>query len=267
MKQNTHLRRHVFTSLGLSTKEARLYDILLEKGTTQATVLEKESGLKKNTYTLLKSLEKKGLVSLIKKDNRKYYQATDPQQLESLVKKQKESFVKLSQSLSFIMPDLKSDYSLNVGKPTIRYFEGEEGLKEIFTDIYAPKKSEVYGCVNLEIADKVFPRYIIKKLIPTRVENKVMAYSLVADSPKAQEMKQHDIAQLRKTILLDKKQFPVPAEIDIYEDKIAMLSFEQDRFIGVIIENKVFAESLRSIFKLVFSFSLTPTSSGDAQLE
>ena len=89
MKQNTHLRRHVFTSLGLSTKEARLYDILLERGSAQAAVLEQESGLKKNTYNLLKNLEKNGLVSLIKKDSRKYYQATDPQQLELLIKKQK----------------------------------------------------------------------------------------------------------------------------------------------------------------------------------
>lgn len=265
MKQNTHLRRHVFTSLGLSTKEARLYDTLLERGTTQAAVLEKESGLKKNTYTLLKSLEKKGLVSLIKKDGRKYYQATDPQQLESLVKKQKQSLTKITQSLSFIMPDLRSNYSLNVGKPTIRYFEGEEGLKEIFADIYAAKEDAVYGCVDLEIADKVFPKYIIKKLIPTRIENKVMAYSLVADSTKSKEMLKHDPDQLRKTVLLDKEQFPIPAEIDVYEDKIAMLSFERDRFIGVIIENKVFAKSLRSIFKL--AFSLAPALSGDDQPE
>ena len=47
----------------------------------------------------------------------------------------------------------------------------------------------------------------------------------------------------------------MPAEIDIYEDKIAMLSFNKDDFTGLVIENKAFAQTLRSIFKIGFDLT------------
>ncbi len=85
-----------------------------------------------------------------------------------------------------------------------------------------------------------------------RMKNRVTAYSLIADSPQARGVKKNDKTQLRKSILIDKKKYPLPAEIDVYEEKIAMLSFNKGEFVGIIVENKDLAESLRSIFKLSF---------------
>ena len=54
---------------------------------------------------------------------------------------------------------------------------------------------------------------------------------------------------------MDKKTYPLPAEIDVYEDKVAMLSFAKGQFVGLLIQNKDIATSLKTIFKLAFQRS------------
>ena len=243
----------LFISLGLSEKEARIYRIILEIGQGKAGTVSTKSGLKRGiTYATLYNLEKQGLVSQVVIKSKTHFRAEDPTKLLDLVDKKKDELKTLENSLKDIVPKLKSQYKLAVGKPTIRFFEGEEGIKAVFEDIYAPKKEPVYGCVDLEKADEAFPSFVLEKLIPKRVKNKLVAKALVADSPQAREIAKHDKEQLRETILIDKKKYPVPAEIDVYEDKIAMLSFKKGEFIGILIENKDLAESLKSIFKVAF---------------
>lgn len=248
-------------SAGLNKKEAQIYLYLLDKGPMKALNIFKALNMKKgNTYALLESLTKKG--HIFKKGA-----LFIPQPPQKILKRLEDKNISLQNSLSnfkTLLPQLGSMYKLSVGKPTIRYFEGEEGIKQVFEDIYSPKQDIVYGCVDLEIADEVFPDYIIKKLIPKRIRNKVKAISFAADSPQAREISKKDKEQLRKTTLVDKKKYPLPAEIDIYEDKIAMLTFVKGEFLGLIIENKDLAESLRSIFKLASKASTDQKTSSQA---
>jgi sugar-specific transcriptional regulator TrmB len=241
----------LFRHAGLSEKQAKLYRLLLITGEERPSVLARKSGIKRaNTYALLIDLARHGLVHQFEKDKIIYFRPESPKRLSDIIEaRQKEAAIakELSQDL---LPNLTSQYNLSVGKPTISYFEGEEGVKTVFRDIYAPKKEPVLGCVDLETANTVFPSYITHDLIPLRVKNKLFAYSIVADSPAAQVLKRQDASQLRKTVLVSKDTYPLPAEIDLYEDKIAMLSFEKGKFIGMIIQNKSFATTLRSIFKL-----------------
>jgi sugar-specific transcriptional regulator TrmB len=232
---------------GLTPKEASIYLFLLEAGPQKALPIFKALKMKKgNTYALLDKLVEKGFV--IKKGP-----LFSPQSPLAVFYKLEEKVQALNGTLGTFkatLPQLNSLYKLSIGKPTIRYFEGEEGIKEVFEDIYARKKDVVYGCVDLDKADEVFPGYIVSKLIPKRVRNKVQAISFLPDSPSAREVAKKDKLQLRETALVDKKKYPLPAEIDVYEDKVAMLTFARGEFIGLIIENKDIAESLRSVFKL-----------------
>jgi sugar-specific transcriptional regulator TrmB len=237
----------LLTTAGLAPKEAQVYLFLLEKGATKASKIFQALNMKKgNTYALLDKLIEQGIV--IKKKTQFYPQPplivfSKLQEKAKLVKSSLDNFKNL-------LPELMSNYKLNIGKPTIRYFEGETGVMEIFEDIYAKKEGPVYGCVDLEKANQAMPSLITKKLIPQRIRNKLMAISLVADSPQAREVKQQDAQQYRQTTLIDKTAYPMPAEIDIYEDKIAMLTFTRGEFIGLLIENQDLATTMKSIMKL-----------------
>lgn len=240
-------------TIGLTKKEAELYQVLLELGEIPAATVIARTKLKRATaYKVLYSLEKKGLV--IKKDIAKkiHFRPSPPTTLLALAEKQYQALERARDDLTSLIPELTSNYILAVERPVISEFEGVEGLKKVFTDIYAPKKEPVYGCVDLEAAEAAIPAYISKKVIPLRLANKVKSRPFIGRSKVAEELMKKDRKQLRETILLDKKEYPIPAEIDVYEDKVALLSFTRGQFVGILIKNKDIATSLKSIFRLAF---------------
>src|SRR3990167_2633295 len=142
--QKTITLEPMFLSLGLSEKESKIYRILLEIAQGSATTIITKSGLKRGiTYAVLYSLEKHGLVRQYKKEGKTYFQVESPQKLLELVGKKKKEVEQVEKSLESVLPVLSSQYKLAIGKPTIRYFEGKQGLTEIFKDVYAPKPEPV----------------------------------------------------------------------------------------------------------------------------
>lgn len=240
-------------NFGLTEKEANLYELLLKLGETPVGDLIREAKLKRATaYKTLYELEKKGLIS--KRDIGKiiHFRPEPPTKLFSLAEEQTKLLERAREDLRSILPQLSSAYIVSVERPIITTFEGIEGIKQVFADIYGPKDEPVYGCVDLEKSDEAVPEYVVKKLIPLRIKNKVLAKSFIASSNQAKKLARKDSRQLRESILLPKKEFPLPAEIDVYQDKVALLCFSQGQFMGVLIQNKDIATSLKTIFKLAF---------------
>ncbi len=249
--QTEPVYEQLFTQLGLSDKEAIVYKVLLEQGKAPANQIITTSKLKRGiTYFVLKSLTEKGLISSYEHNKKLYFQIEHPSRLLDLVKAKKEETQTLEHTLKFLLPKLTSQFKIAIDKPTVRYFEGEEGIKEVFEDIYGPKDEPVYGCVDLESGEDAVPDYIVKKLVPKRIKNKLMALTFFGNSPAAQKLQQNDTNSYRESFLLDKEEYPMPAEIDVYQDRVALLSFKKGEFLGLLIENEDFAQSLRSIFKL-----------------
>jgi len=241
------------TQLGLSKEESQLYLALLDKGAQSATQLAQATSVKRTyVYSVIEGLISKGLVKQEKSGRSTTFIPLSPDTLLDLAETRKLQVEQAKIGLETILPQLKTLYSHAEEKPLVTYFEGTEGIKKVFKDIYRPKDEPVYGCVDLEKSDEAVPGHIIDKLIPLRIENNVKAISFIAESKTAREVQSKDSQSLRESQLLDKDNYPLPAEIDVYEDKIAMLSFEKGKFVGVLIQNQALATSLKSIFKKAF---------------
>lgn len=246
----------VLVNIGLSKEQADIYKSLLSNGAQTATQLSRTTRVKRTyVYRICAELVKKGLVVQTKKNHTTIFSPQSPDNLLSLAQSQKQQAEQAQQTLENILPTLKEKYRVVETRPVVTYFEGIEGIKRVFADIYAPKKEPVYGCVDLEKADAAVPGYIVKELIPLRIKNKLFAKSFIAKSTQGKEVAKKDKESLRESLLLDKKQYPIPAEIDVYEDKIALLSFARGQFVGVLIQNQDLATSVKSIFKLAFEKS------------
>lgn len=241
----------ILRNLGLSEKESAIYLMLLEVGKATAATVSEQTGLKKGiTYNALYELQKLGLIDVMHEGKVAYFVVLPPAALHTLAKRKKKETELMDQNLNHLSEQLNAQYKMAVGKPTVRYFEGEDGLRSVFEDIYGPKSEIVYGCLDVEGAGSEIGAYIMKDLIPLRVRNKVRAETILTNTDTARALQQNDHTQNRESALIDGTQYPLPAEIDIYGDKIAMLSFEKGDFVGLIIENKNFAETLRSLFTL-----------------
>lgn len=243
----------ILTQLGLSTEEADLYQALLTHGPQTAVKLGKTSPVKRTyVYRIASELVKKGLVAIQKIDRTTIFTPLSPDYLLAVAEQQKQASTQAQTALEGILPSLKEQFQTFETKPVVSYYEGVAGIKKIFQSIYAPKSEPVYGCVDLEAADAAVPDKIVSELIPLRIKNKLQAISIVADSPAAREVHSKDAQSLRHSQLIDKKEYPLPAEIDVYEDKIALLSFAKGKFAGILIQNQDLATSLKSLFKLAF---------------
>jgi sugar-specific transcriptional regulator TrmB len=72
----------ILEDIGLSKREINVYVALIELGESNAGPLKHKTHLQNSViHWCLNNLTSKGLVNYVKKGNRKYYQATDPENL------------------------------------------------------------------------------------------------------------------------------------------------------------------------------------------
>ncbi len=252
MSQVNEMRKQIYIALGLSQKESEIYELLLANGEMAARDLEMKTGFKKNTYALVKQLEKKRLLIKIEKMKRVYYQPAPPENLKYLASVQMKSAKTNLSILLEQLPAMQVMYRESVDRPVIRYVEGEDGLMDMYKEVYGQDIEASYGCLDLSALERAIPKYMNSELIPKRVQSESKAFAVLADDAEGRAVAQKDDEQNRESILVDPTKYPIPAEISVYGDKVVMLSFKKGGVSGVMIDNKDMATSLASIYRLLF---------------
>ena len=233
--------------LGLSDKEASVYIASLELGSDTVQEIAKRAEVKRaNTYVIIEKLMSKGLMSSVEKGKKTLYKVEDPKQLLRLLQEQEEDIKKKEQEFKKHLPELETLFDIAEEKPKVRYFEGKEGLIAIREDYFKAKNKEVLGVFALDEEKSVFSEEERKSAYERRV-NKNINTKLLYTSEKRIEAKPK--LTIRRFIPKDK--FPLSSSIIIYDNKVGIVSLK-GKLIGVIIENKEIANTLRSIFNIAW---------------
>ncbi|MDX9893502.1 MAG: helix-turn-helix domain-containing protein [Patescibacteria group bacterium] len=242
---------------GLSKEQAEIYELLIKKGPQKAGKISQKTTLKRGlVYKILEQLVDFGLVEKIEKEGQiATFIPAHPLKLRELAQKQEQQAKDAQLALAGVLPSIISDFNLVSGKPGVRFFEGASGLKQIYDDILATlKNSETFYLIRAAYEpvykEKMIP--IIDDFIKKRVKKNINVVALTPADELAEEKTtntQADQAILFDRTLVDKKKYSQPVEIDIYGDKIAMLSFGQE-LIGTIIESPQISGALKEIFIL-----------------
>ncbi len=259
MPADTLIRRQLFVSLGLTDKEAIIYDLLLTHGEMGSGVIERESRLKKNTYSLLRTLQRKHLVSISIKEGKRVYIPSPPDQLMLSLKDQRRALMQTQALLESALPELQQSYLDKVGKPIVRHYTGLTGLRTVFDEVYKAGKDVVYSCFGNESPDERFFDEIINKYKPMRIKNDILSKVISPDSPRARELKKTEKADLKEKLLIDPKKYPMPAELDTWDDKIALMSFTNKDFSAILINHPDLATTLQSLMKLAIDLAASTT--------
>jgi sugar-specific transcriptional regulator TrmB len=235
----------VLEQLGISEKKADIYLTCLEEGGATAYLIAKKIGLKRPTvYDILNTLVKEGMVFKALKKNKVYYHPADP---DSLLRKLKEREEKLKN----IMPFLQNLYNAPKVKPAIRYFEGKEGIKEMYEDELksCKKGDEILSYIGQDPLEEL-PEYS-KYFVEERVKKGIISRSICKKTTSVMEYTKNNSEQLRVTATLSSENFPVDNEIDIYKNKIAIASYGKEMF-GMIIESVGIYKTQKAIFNLAW---------------
>jgi sugar-specific transcriptional regulator TrmB len=229
--------------LGLKGREADVYLASLELGAGSVSQLAKKSGLKRTTiYDILEGLIQKGLIVQTKKGKKRLFYAEEPRFLEKLIENKKTVF-------RDILPLLESIHNTAGTKPKIRYYEGREGLKEIYRDTLN-FSGELLAFVTENILSHLgedFANEYIKK----RKKSKITVRAIGPDTDDVIKYKKNDREQMRQTRLVPKEKFPFSIEMDIYGNKIFFASFKEQ--MGIIIESSEIAKNMRFLFDLAWA--------------
>ncbi len=232
----------ILKSVGLLDSEIKTYLKALERGPSSVLQLAKFTGLSRQaTYVAIQSLTDRGIMTSALHGKKRLYAAEHPDKLLAYAERKGAELKERIGDLKRALPELQ----LRAGgeKPTVKVFEGAEGLRSIIIDMQKPTGSKItHEIADLEALNKVLTPEDLK---PMRTELKKTGrhvYGLYAGEP------------IGKTVSSDRHFLPAKykgfkANVSVYGNKVALVTFE-GKMHSVLIENKALADTVRILFEL-----------------
>jgi sugar-specific transcriptional regulator TrmB len=229
--------------LGLTHNEALTYTALLEIGETKTGAIVKKTGLHRVLiYDSLESLIKKGLVTFVIKENRKYFQATDPNRLLDFLKEKEE----IAKS---ILPELELKRKQAKAKQQVSIYEGVRGLKSALQNMLKELSPSGDYCVfaSGNMADAVGPYYNIYQ--KEKKKNKIKSLILYDDKFR----KRKDVLKITYGEIKFYSLTYFPTDTFIYNDKVLIVIWNANPPFATLIVNKQAAESYKKMFDVFWN--------------
>ena len=235
--------KHILEQLGLKDKKADVYLAALELGSATVIEISKKAGIKRTTcYDILMDLIKMGLVSETSKGKKRLFIGEDPEKiLGDLENKEK--------LLSGILPQLKAVYNIKGVKPKIRFYEGKEGLRDVYADTL--KYSGEIAAFASEDVVRTLGREWADDYLKKRVKKNIRVRVILPKTEYVSKIVGEDRESLRTSKLIDPQKYPFSIEINIYgHKKVALMSSREET--GIIIEGDEVYKTMKLIFELLW---------------
>lgn len=226
----------ILEELGLTKAEARVYLVLIDLGQSLAGKIAAVANLHRRTaYDVLERLIEKGLVQYIRKNNRKWYEAVNPEILLKLLE-EKQADIKAA------LPELLAKYSFVKERKETTFLRGKPALKGIFNDQLQTAK-EILVLGGSENADAVV-KYYFPKYDNERKRKGIRVRGLYNNNAKIP----------LSDIKFIPKEFQSDVAINIWQDKTAIILWKEDPM-AVLIKDPRFADGFRKYFEYMWDCS------------
>lgn len=247
--------------IGLSEKEARVYLAALELGHTPVQAISKKARVNRaTTYVILDTLIKKGLCSTYQEGKKTRYIAESPQTLGTLFAIKKKEIEEKQKHLEQVLPQLKSIYNVQEGKPVVRFFEGKEGLVTMINELLTEGRTRLVRMVySVDDINKVF----------TGEERRQARQRRIGKSMKTKVLYTLQEGELQSTpdgerIKIPQEEFPITCDVALFDGKVRIASLGK-RLSGVIVQDPEIYRTLVSIFELAWEAAKARQQSAAAQ--
>lgn len=231
------------TQFGLSEKEAKAYLACLELGDSVASEIALKSDLPRTlVYDILERLIDLGLISYSIRDNKKFFRASDPDELLRILHEKEEAVTKA-------LPELKRLQKMKgVKRPKVDVYEGKEGMKAVMDDILRSGVKDFLAYGSSRSSFEIIPAFM-EEWHKERIKRKVVMKILYNNTKEAREKVKSRPESLKYTMF---KFMPIslesPTATLIYANKVVLQSWTKEPF-AVMIENEEMAENQRRYFE------------------
>lgn len=231
----------ILKEIGLTEIEIKIYLMLLKEGSSLASDIAKKTGTHRRTiYDAIERLIEKGLVSYIKTNNRRYFEAVDPARLSEILKEKEEN-------LKNLIPELENLRLIAKEKKETLFFRGKQALRSVFDDqIKVGKEILIFGdAVNVnEILKYYFPKFDKE-----RVEKNIRVRIIFDESTrKNKELRKIPLSKIK----FIKKGYSSGMSVYVYGDNTAIVSWS-DNPTAILIKEKTISDGFRGYFEYVWN--------------
>ena len=232
--------------LGFSEKEAVVYLALLELGQQPASVIERKTMFPRPTVLFLaEGLVKRGFVRKSRRGRAQFFYA-DPSDLKKIVEAES---AQRQETLDEILPLFDEVRNPLSSPPKVTFFEGMDGCRKAYS-LLLESKTEVWEFAAHEDLVKMGEQFM-KKFVEGRVKHGIHIHSICRDTSVHRNFVKLNPEQLRKLKMFPKSSGELYSSIDVFENKVLLLNLYHDPF-AIVIENREFANTLRTIHSLVW---------------
>jgi sugar-specific transcriptional regulator TrmB len=238
-------------SIGLTSGEARVFLTLLKLGSAKVGQIVKDSYVSySKVYDVLDRLSSKGLVSHIILGNVKYFNAVEPYRLEEYIKSKEQEVRRQLETANKVIPELAKIADKNRQNDMAEIFIGDKGIRTAYDILLrdATSKDILYYFYPFEgyhpIASPFYSRlYLFQK------QKKVQQRGIATLDFKQSKL----YAEIAKGVRMKFVDFPLPATMDIFKDKLLIISWEN--MIGILISSKEISGHFRNYFDSVWKLA------------
>lgn len=233
---------NAFEEIGLTKREVKVYLALLELGsTTIGRILEKTLIPSSKIYEILSRLENKGLVSHIKIEGKRNYQAADPKSVLTFLDEKRAK-------ISEIMPELLEKQKFSGKKQSVEMFEGNQAIFNMLRNIIENSKPRdlylafTHGEEHQNETINIFYKNFIKR----RKEKKLDIKLLANNSIKKLFQELYTKKEFQETSIKF-TDFNFPHGMTIFKDNIIMITWKENPT-AVKIQSNQIADEFRNFF-------------------
>ena len=238
-------------SIGLTSGEARVFLSLLKLGSAKVGHIVKDSRVSySKVYNVLDRLSSKGLVSHIILGNVRYYNAVEPYRLEEYIKSKEQEVRNQLKTANKVIPELVKVANRNRQNDMAEIFMGDKGIRTAYEILLreATSKDILYYFYPFEgyhpIASPFYSRlYLFQK------QKKVQQRGIATHAFKQSK----HYTEISKGVKVKFVDFPLPATMDIFKDKLLIISWENAT--GILISSKEIAGHLRNYFNSIWKLA------------
>jgi sugar-specific transcriptional regulator TrmB len=234
--------KKILENLGLTGVEIEVYLTIIDLGSCLAGEITRKTGIHRRTvYDAIERLIEKGLISYIKTNNRKYFEAYPPKKLLEIIR-EKETLINSA------IPELQKRFEFSKEKKETLFFRGKQALKTIFDDQISEGKEVLVIASTIEV-NKIL-EYYFPKFNLQRKEKNIKMKMLFSESLKNDKIiKRIPLAEIR---YLPKHNSNVST--NIYGNKISIVVWG-DSPTATLIKEKAIADAYRNYFGFLWQNS------------
>lgn len=239
-------------SFGLSDEESEIYEILLLNGQMGAGSILAKTKIKRGLlYKTLERLQSKHLVDESNLRGRSVFSASAPDEFLKMAEEDEAKAKRTRERIAEALPQMKAKYNLSHERPTIKFYEGADGLRKLYEEKLEPTAAKEFRFIRplqANVYSNVFGKWF-GYFLERRAELGIKTFAITPDDSVANHNPKIDSARGVTRTWIRPEDYTSHVEINTHGDKTEMISYGKEIF-AFVIENAYVAKAIRDLFVL-----------------